>query len=272
MARKLRLIAPFDSASGNLSGAQKLLYAKNNNPSWDAPIGSNAARNYKTRYIGVYRTANGSNTFAVRTKSIANNSEKMRRFQALFGGAAACYIAASMDLMIITKLQSAYQRAKESRPSLTFRKWLTEFLYYMLDEKLSSIAISTPLGSVSINNPWIEGGSGTTNLDISDDVLVKFWMYLANDPVVFTITQPDGTKKTGVAHGINETFEHIVASRYNVLDLSSETTTANLMMGELYVVFDEGEGRMIQVGVGDAVAQEATLKYFAQDTPGGTQG
>lgn len=271
MARKLRLIAPFDSASGNLSGAQKLLYAKNNNPSWDAPIGSNAARNYKTRYIGVYRTANGSNTFAVRTKSIANNSEKMRRFQALFGGSAACFIEASQNLVILTQLQSAYQRARESNPGLTFRKWLTDYMYWMLSEKMPTVAISTPLGTVTINNPWVEGGTGT-NLNISDDVLVKFWMYLANNPVQFTITTLDGTKKTGVAHGIAETFEHIIASRYNVLDLSSETTTANLMMGELYVVFDEGEGRMIQVGVGDAVAQEATLKYFAQDTPGGTQG
>lgn len=272
MARKLRLIAPFDSASGNLSGAQKLLYAKNNNPSWDAPIGKNVARNYKTRYVGVYRAATGSNTFAVRTKNIANNSEKMRRYQALFGGSAACYVAASQDLMTITKLQSAYQRARESRPSLTFRKWLTEFLYYMLDEKLSSIAISTPLGSVSIKNPWIEGGSGTTNLDISGDILVKFWMYLADNPVVFTVTLPDGTVKKGVSHGVSETFEHIIASRYNVLDLSSETTTANLLMGELYVVFDEGEGTMVQVGVGDIVAQNASFKYFAQDTPGGGQG
>jgi len=272
MARKLRLIAPFDAASGNLSGAQKLLYAKNNNPSWDAPIGSNAARNYKTRYVGVYRLANGLNTFAVRTKSIASNSEKMRRFQALFGGSAACYIVASQDLMILTKLQAAYQSERERKPGLTFRKWLTDYMYWMLDEKLPSIAISTPLGSVSINNPWVEGGTGTTNLDISDSVLVKFWMYLANNPAQFSVTTPDGSKKIGVAHGTNETFEHIIASRYNVLDLSSETTTANLMMGQLYVVFDEGEGRMIQVSVGDTVAHEETFKYFAQDTPGGTQG
>lgn len=266
------MLAPFDSVSGNISGAQKLLYAKNNNPSWDAPIGSNTARNYKTRYIGVYRAANGMNTFAVRTKSIANNSEKMRKYQALFGGAAACYNAASMDLMIITKLQAAYQSERQHKPGLTFRKWLTDYMYWMLDEKLPSIAISTPLGSVTINNPWVTGGSGTTNLDISDEVLVKFWTYLANNPVVFTVILPDGSKKKGVAHGTDQTFEQIVASRYNVLDLSSETTTANLMMGQLYVVYDDGEGSKIQVGVGDVVAQDASFTYFAQSTPGGGQG
>lgn len=270
MARKLRLIAPFDSASGNLSGAQKLLYAKNNNPSWDAPLGNNAARNYKTRYVGVYRAANGLSTFAVRTKSIANNSDKMRRFQALFGGSAACYNAASMDLMIITKLQAAYQAERERKPGLTFRKWLTDYMYWMLDEKLPSIAISTPLGSVSINNPWVDGGSGTTNLDISDEILVKFWMYLANNPVQFSITTPDGVKHTGVCHS-SERFENVIASRHNVLNLSTETTTAYVLYGDLYVVYDAGEGDMIQV-IADNAPADAAYKFYAQTEPGGEQG
>lgn len=250
MARKLRMIAPFDSASGNLSGAQKLLYAKNNNPSWDAPVGKNAARNYKTRYVGVYRAATGTSTFAVRTKNIANNSEKMRRYQALFGGSAACYVAASMDLMIITKLQSAYQRARESRPSLTFRKWLTDFMYSMLDEKLVSIGISTPLGNVSINNPWIEGGSGTTDLDISNEVLAKFWTYLANDPITFHI---EGS--LGVAHS-GDTFADVVESSYNVCNLTLETVTGQ----------DYKAVKMAGMYVGDASAEEGVASVLDGST------
>lgn len=235
------MIAPFDYASGNLSGAQKLQYAKNNNPSWDAPIGSNAARNYRTRYVGVYRAATGTSTFAVRTKNIANNTEKMRRYQSVFGGSAACYVVASQDLMIISKLQSAYQRARESKPGLTFRKWLTDFMYSMLDEKLVSIGISTPLGNVSINNPWMEGGSGTTDLDISVDVIAKFWMYLADSPVQRLITGAG----TAVGHAA-EQLNQIVASNHNVLGISLATVQGDYAgkvakIGTDFIVADDPE-------------------------------
>lgn len=270
MARKLRMLAPFDSASGNLSGAQKLQYAKNNNPSWDAPIGSNAARNYKTRYVGVYRAANGLSTFAVRTKNIANNSEKMRRFQALFGGASVCFISASQTLTIMTQLQAAYNAERERRPSLTFRKWLTDYMYYMLENKMNMMSISTPLGTVRINNPWVTGGTGVDLEGISADTIAKFWMYLANNPVQFFVTTQDGNKLTGVGHS-GDSFATVIASHYNTLGLTAEAQTDDVKRGGLYLVYED-DGNKLQVDSSNPLDTAVGSQYQLQTTPGGDPG
>lgn len=241
MARKLRMLAPFDYASGNLSGAQKLQYAKNNNPSWDAPIGSNAARNYRTRYVGVYRAATGTSTFAVRTKNISNNSEKMRKFQSLFGGASVCFISASQTLVILTQLQAAYQAERERRPGLTFRKWLTDYMYYMLENKMNMMSISTPLGTVRINSPWVTGGTGVDLEGISADTIAKFWMYLADNPVQRLITGA-GTAVGYAAEQLNE----IVASNHNNLGITLATVQGDYAgkvakIGINFIVADDPE-------------------------------
>lgn len=272
MARKLRMLAPFDSASGNLSGAQKLQYAKNNNPSWDAPVGSNAARNYKTRYVGVYRAANGLSTFAVRTKNIANNTEKMRRFQALFGGASVCFISASQTLTILTSLQAAFRAERERRPDLTFRKWLTEYMYYMLENKMSMMSISTPLGTVRINNPWVNGGSGVDLKGISADTIAKFFMYLAPDAVQRPVTPVFGGAVKYIVGHEGETFTQIIASNHNNLGLSvaqGSSITNAVKIGQYFLCAPEGSVN-IQMTASETI--DARASYIESIEEGETEG
>lgn len=67
--KRIEFIAPVEALRGNMSGSQKLVYAENDNPAYDAPDGRQYARNYKPRYIGFRRAKDGAVYFGVKKKS-----------------------------------------------------------------------------------------------------------------------------------------------------------------------------------------------------------
>ena len=67
-----------------------------------------------------------------------------------------------------------------------------------------------------VQNPWIDTTvSGAVTVTISADVLAKFWMQLADSPVVFTV---DGA--IGVAHS-DDTCARLLSRPYKDLGLTS---------------------------------------------------
>ena len=85
--------------------------------------------------------------------------------------------------------------------------------------------------------PFVTGGVSQYNVTISNDVLVKFWGVLANNPITFSV---DG--QTGIAHR-NDSFAKISQGSYNVLGL-----------GVANVVID-----------GDTV-EDSVIKNYGDDT------
>lgn len=219
--RRIEFIAPVESMRGNLSGSQKLVYPSHNNSAWDAPDGKSAARNYTARYIGNQRF-NGAKGFSVRTKHVINNTGKTKKAQALLAGSALCYLAANKTLTLISTLQMAYDVAHTADPSLTYRKWLMDKFYSMLENKTRTLTVTSPSTSVTINNPWVMGGTGT-DLQIAEADYVKFWGWLSVNGTYFTMLKPDGTKLTGIAT-IGMTFIDLIDEpKLNILGLSADT-------------------------------------------------
>lgn len=231
--RRIEFIAPVDAMRGNLSGSQKLRYAENNNPAWNAPAGVSKARNYTPRYIGNKRFT-GAKGFSVRTVHVINNTPATKKAQALLGGSASCYNQAIRSLMIISNLQQAFIIAKTEDPSLTMRKWLQPKLYAMLENKRPSLSINDGTTTVVINNPWVQGGTGT-DLPIPAADLVKFWPYLSKNGSMFRVEFEDGRIKEGV-YFLGMTFGQLIESNINVLGLAVQT-----IPGDAQAVTIEGD-------------------------------
>lgn len=244
--KRIEFIAPVEAMRGNLSGSQSLQYAKRNNPAWDAPEGTQAARNYTPRYVGAKISATGKKIFSVRTRGIIGLTTKSRGAMALLAGSAACFLAASATLSILDTLQAAFSKAKESNPALTFRKWLQPILYSMLANKLSYVEVSATYGGSThtekIGNPWVEPGAGVTGvtpLVIPQETLAKFWEQLAIDGVVFTLVAAGGRRVKGIAFA-DETWETLCEDTdRNILGLVVEG--GSVKYGDLFILGEDGD-------------------------------
>ena len=225
--KRIEFIAPVEAMRGNLSGAQKLQYAKNNNPAWDAPEGEQAARNYTPRYVGAKRSKDGLKYFGVRKSSVTKISVKSREIMALLAGSAACFLAASKNLQLYDVIYAAFDAAKASDASLTFRKWLQGIMYEMLANKQGHIEVTAIVGGVSvtkkIGNPWVApepGVTGVIELTIPQSTLVKFWTQLSNGGFNFTLVAAGGHRVKGIAFA-NEPWETLIENaQQNVLGLT----------------------------------------------------
>lgn len=185
--KKIEFIAPVEAMRGNLSGNQELTYGENQKSAYEQEVGKTTAANaYSPRFVGAKRSRDGQKYFQVRTKTSVGLTTKSKHAMALLAGSAACFLSASKNLMIITDLQVAFVAAKQTDPSLTWRKWLQGLFYEMLANKLQSITIGD---DCVINNPWVTGGAGV-DLTISPAILVKFAGELA-DPSIFQVTIGD---------------------------------------------------------------------------------
>jgi hypothetical protein len=241
MAKRIEMIAPFEVLRGNLSGRQKLEYAQNNNPAFDAPEGRvNYARNYKTRYIGAKRGSDGLTYFSVRQRNGVKVNTLTKRSMALLGGAGALRAGILNNDVVRAKIEEKYEQAIETGyiSGISFNKYVFQTLYRGLQAKSPAISFLVPgHGNTNIYNPWCYTNQSATGdwVDISNEVLVKFWAQLATNPIFFTL---EGAK--GVAHA-NDTFANVISRRYNVFGLSLGTGQyADIVMaGENYVVFDQ---------------------------------
>lgn len=261
MARSIRFIAPVESLSGNLSGAQDLLYPTNDNSAFESPEDAvNYARNYKPRYVGTYRRKDGSVSFQVKTRTAVHMTPAMVNAMAVMGGSGAIIGAILRDSqktaacnaqMVIENEQGAGWKS--------LRQFLDAKIRPELAAKSATIVVAI-LGGV-FNNPWVDGGTGA-NLQIPNNVLIKFWQALAFQPVFFKLS---GLK--GIGHE-DEDFEHLIASTHNNLGLSavaSGSTAGYVQRGNMYVVHNDG-GVVKQVKKVDTIEDGQT--YELQDEPG----
>lgn len=224
--KRIEFIAPVEAMRGNLSGKQELEYPLNQNPAFYAPTGKHYATNYQPRFIGAKRASDNLKYFAVRTKSAINMTTKSILAMAALGAAGAIVgaILADKSSALYIALQDAYASTKpmQDGKAISFRKWLTSAYVGQLKAKAPMLFRTynnngTP-GFIFINNPFVSGGTATYDVTISNDVLVKFWSILANNPVVVDV------EGAGMCIGHDgDTFGQIISSNYNVLDLTSET-------------------------------------------------
>lgn len=171
--KQIVLAHPFERLSGQVTREkQDLVYNDNRNPLWNAPVGKQAALNFKPQMVVSYNSKTGKQSFRIQTHASADNTEPARLRMALFGATVACVSAAMHNPTLLSNLYDAYKTVQDQYKS--FRSWLSIWMRVGLSNKSATITIGQ---GVNIKNPWVAGGTGT-DLTISDEVLLKFAPYL----------------------------------------------------------------------------------------------
>ena len=256
--KRIEFIAPVEAMRGNLSGAQNLKYPTENNKAFESPEGSvNYARNYSTRFIGAKRASDGLKYFAVKTKTATHITTRSLMAMALLGGAGAMYAAlvrnkASQSYAGIYAQWVELQNIGETR---TFRNFVMDAFRRMLASKERKVVFAGPRpGSITIYNPWT-AGQQTTDMQVSQAILVKFWAQLAVNGISYDV---DGMKGIATA---GDTFEDIFEDAIeNVLNFSSVEIGGNsyVKTGSQYLKYGEG-----YVQIGEEIISNA--KYTLTD-------
>lgn len=258
MAKRFKMLAPFDSVSGNVSGAQKLEYPVNGQGAYDGPAGKNYAQNYKPRFIMNERKSDGRLYFQVKQRSATTITPRSKRAMAVLGGCGAI-IGAILKDKTSALYQTLYEAWLVTKPVSTatglpssFRQYLSAFTMGALRGKLSAISVlwnneGTP-AFITINNPFIQNGTGDEDVTISTSAIAKFWSQLADNPISFTV---EGLGKS-VAHN-GQTWNSYLGQNYNTLGLKGKEVS-----GASYVVFGDqflmdGENR---VSINDTMAAD----------------
>lgn len=234
MSKRVKMIAPFDVITGNVSGKQELKYAKNDNPAFEAPDGLQYARNYKPRYIVAQRNSDGLAYFGVRRRSAVNNTPQSRLQQAALGGAAALATvimenptwASQMDLLLASFLNGV-KAGKIKEKSV--RAWMTSCILPFLKDQREAYSFplyledGTTSGTVAFYSPWGDPQFDTErNPDVSQDILVKFWLYLTPNGRIFVIRRADGRAYEGI-FSVGQIWNEIITTpRLNVLGLTTK--------------------------------------------------
>lgn len=234
--KRIEFIAPVEAMRGNLSGEQKLKYARNDNPAWDAPVGQvNYARNYQPRFIGAKKTANGMTYFTTKTKSANNNSAAARLAMAAMGAACAYYNAYRAALQTGDEgallLQSCCNKYKAGR---TERAYLMPIFVSMFKNKTATKRVGIPGITVCyVENPFISSADGNVRFVLSVTIQEKFWTTLADDPIQF-----DVQGLIGIAHN-GDTWDQLINSDYNVLGFSktSGQTPYRVKLGDMWLQY-----------------------------------
>lgn len=176
MAKKVFMIAPFEAMTGNLSGDQDLQYAENNNPAYEAPNGTQYARNYRTRYVGARRGRDGLVYFQVKQTTATVLTPSTRRTMAILGVTAA--IRSAMQTSGVLNSLKIYfdilkQEGRLPEGQETFNKWFSANIKNMLVYKRAEWRFNVPgEGIISIHNPY--DLSSTDALQIKQSTWVKF--------------------------------------------------------------------------------------------------
>lgn len=178
--RKIEFIAPVEAMRGNITRpGQRYFYGGSGDAAWD--VQSDAyANDYGKIYVGA-KTSAGKCHFSLRNKTKVVWNSDTRLAASAFGGACSLANKAYRDLMINSTLVSIYQakRVAGKIPSGVFiTAWLVQEFRPMLAGKQASVTISEGSTSITINNPWVDGGTGH-DVTIPADILSKFNTYLS---------------------------------------------------------------------------------------------
>lgn len=218
MAKRVLMIAPFEALRGNVSGRQKLQYAENNNPAYEAPEGINYARNYKPRYVVSKNSKTGLVHFSVRTKHAAVNNTATNRVQGALAAARAAYYVAIKDLSVVGKLMSLYGVSAAKANGESMYKWFVDTAIMCYRQVLPSFSFAGKVGStnvqVTLDNIFRDGVAGTP-CPLPDEIMVKFWSALSYQGRMFEIAGQEGIFFNGMM------FDQLIESNLNVLGLET---------------------------------------------------
>lgn len=258
--KRIEFVFPVDAMRGNLSGDQKLVYAENDNPAFDAPVGSvHYARNYQPRFIGSKRSKDGLKYFSVKTKSAVNLTPATKLHLAIFGGAAAIYNAMKKNTEVWMTLVLAYTAFTQNGGTMSIRQYAIRALSRGLEVKQADLILSFGNKECVVANPFFGDRSSQSGawVDITTESLIKFWGELCPAPRLFTIGGAKGIAKEGM------TFSSIINDNQylNILGLSSEEIEPEapyeaytaVKFGEVYVTRTLA-GVESAVKVGDTIA------------------
>lgn len=219
--KRIEFISPVEAMRGNLSRTkQTLLYAENDNPAWDAPVDKRSyARNYQPIFVGAKVAKSGRKYFAIKTKTAITITAAAKTRMALLAASSEIANVISKDLRIFPALEELY--AANHPVGWSYKRWQ---MYYIRQGLANKTAITFPgyeqLAAVFVKNPYISTTQPSSAIDISKfyptELLVKFWMQLANNPYTFVIGDQIGLGHEG------DTFDTIIAGNYNVLGLESD--------------------------------------------------
>lgn len=264
MSKRVDMIAPFEALRGNVSGKQKLQYALNNNPAYDAPAGRNYARNYAPRYVVSKVGSTGNVHFACKRRASTNITTKSRQSMALLGGTGALIgaILSDKSSTLYRQLLAMYQSYVDLGEIKTFRAVLFDHIYPVLASKQANITLAGPGGSVVFKNPWFGDGM-TTGAQVSQAVLVKFWSELSNGGIYYKIDS-----LTGIAFDGSNFDDIIQNTALNILSLSKVTaageTQGAIKLGDYFVNYIS-EGVKYTANNSDDVDLPQGNKYFTSN-------
>lgn len=242
--RRIEFIAPVEAMRGNLSGKQRLLYADNSNPAWEAPAGKHYARNYKPRYIGAKRSANGHTYFATRTKHAITNTETSRLVQGTMPAAAALYHNVMFNLTWINAMQQLYRLSSAYANGDSLYKWFCDTAVPAIKRKAVSVIFTEYDQSAGVmrrmrfSNPFVNGSGITEPEDFPTGydaaVLDKFWETLSPTGQRFEVEGLQGVFFEGMS------FENLISSyggTYNILGLTTAEVGANdyVKLGDMWL-------------------------------------
>lgn len=258
--KRIEVAYPFEAARGALGGRQKLLYNDRNNPAFEAPVGRQYAKNYRTQMVAAKRASDGLNYFLIKRRSATLITVASLKRMAVLGGTGSMIgiILTSISLGgVRDKLEQSWQWEMENVPSQsgkTFRKFLTDKLYQMLDVKNAAAEFYTAGPTYQVMNPWyVQPAPDPSDTDIifiniPNDILIKFWQQLAYDdnnpgaiPAYFSVNGNKGVSWTNVHYSFADLLDITEAGleRFNVLGLEKgslvEGSTYYVMLGNKYV-------------------------------------
>lgn len=222
MAKRIEFTPGIEAMRGSFSPKQTLLYALNNNPAFEAPVGRQYARNYQANFVGAKRAATGLKYFYMKTKSATLVTAASKQRMAISGGVGAIYAAILEAPTMRARLEYAWKNYFHSPK--TFRAFMDTYLRDMLTRKAKAIQIGRDSQGdiITVGNPWNASSIASYIPAISEDVLVKFWMQLGSDsdhhsPIYFTV---DGRKGIAVE---TMTWAQLSSNTViNVLDILNE--------------------------------------------------
>lgn len=272
MAKKVFMIPPFEAMTGNLSGDQNLQYAENNNPAYEAPNGTQYARNYRTRYVGARRGKDGLVYFQVKQTTATVLTPSTRRTMAILGVTAAIRSALQASGQL-NNLKAEYEILKQAgtlpEGQNTFNKWFSANIKNMLMYKRAEWRFTLPgVGIITIHNPYDLASAEALTIKLSTWVKFAsiFIIKRASSNVVLQLAIDNYPIIAEGASGI--TWQTLVTSgptqvntnyRNNLANLSqSDEPAQNPLFNEMPIYYNE-----TLVGKSDAVI--ATDKYTTAD-------
>lgn len=184
MAKRVLMIAPFEALRGNVSGRQKLVYAENDNPAYEAPDGVNYARNYKPRYVVSMNSKTGNVHFGLKRKHAAVNNELTRRAMGSLGATQDIYRHAMKDLSTVGSLLACYNASSAKANGESVYKYFAKVADNAFRRKYATISFFEMDGSTThncaIDNPFIQGTAGNP-VGMTPQIVQKFFTSLCGD-------------------------------------------------------------------------------------------